>query len=308
MPACTNWSVSDAEIRCGYESSFATPPTDGYLINAANFAASASRDRAVRPILNSDAVNAKASVGGRTAGLSIDIQMGPETLGVFLYARHGAPTTTAVGSAWTSTTALSLNAPITVTTSATLMLKVTTAGTTGSTEPDLSSGYAAGDTFTGDGTVSYLVIPKLYKHIFTPSVLCQTPMTVEGKVATGEYIRVTGAKINNMTVNPQAAATNIVATVEFDAADAAPVATSFLSGTETDLTGDTNFLEHSMATYSGSQTMSVISWSVSEERPLSYRQTLNGSPNASHSFEGKYNPNGNVSLFGEATNTFAARS
>lgn len=307
MPACPFWSITDAEVRAGYESTPGTPPVDGYLFNAKAFNATVSRDKSPRPLLDGTAVNAKASAGARTASNSLEIPMQPSMLGIFLYSRHGAPTSSEVSDAtWGATTAYTLGQVIktTDTVAEDLSLKVTVAGTSGATEPDLTA-VSAGDTVT-DGTVTYLVIPRLWKHIFTPTTGCQTSMTLEAKVATNEYIRCTGSKINNKAVNPTADGTNLTATIDFDCFDADGTVTStFITGTETDLTGETEYLEHFQGTYSGSETMSLVNWSFSEEKPLTARQTLNGSPNASVIFEGKYNPNGSVTFFGEATDTQA---
>ena len=145
-----------------------------------------------------------------------------------------------------------------------------------------------------------------YTHTFTPVVGAQSSLTIEVKLATGEYIRATGCKIGNISVNPQAAATNLTAVIDVDGFDADGTQTSsFLSGTETDLTGETDFLDHFQASHTSGSTFTAVNWTFTEERPLSARQILNGSPNAAVVFEGKYQPGGSVTMFGETTNTQA---
>jgi hypothetical protein len=237
------YQIGDAEVRIGYEVTPGTSPANGYLINAKNFGINATRDSAVRPLLNANAVAGKASLGGRDASGTIEIPIQPSMFGVFLYARHGAPVTT--------------------------------------------------------GAVDF-------EHTFTPVVGAQTSLTIEVKLATGEYIRATGCKIGNYTINPTAGATNLTAVFDITGFDAdGTQSTSFLTGTETDLTGEADYLESFNASNTGGSAFTAFAWSFSEERPLSARQTLNGSPNASVIFEGKYQPNGVISMFGETTDTQA---
>jgi len=238
------YQISDAEVRIGIEATPGTPPTNGFLFNAKNFGINATRDSAVRALLNSDAVVAKASLGGRDASGTIEIPIQPIMFGQMILFRHGAPGTTGAG-------------------------------------PD-------------------------YVHTFTPTVAVQSSLTIEVKLATGEYIRATGCKFGNITVNPQAAATNLTAVFDIVGFDADGTQTSsFLSGTEVDLTSETDFLDHFQADYSGGSTFTPISWTFSEERPLSARHILNGSANAAVIFEGKYQPSGSVTTLGETTNTQA---
>lgn len=237
------YNITDAQVRIGFEATAGTSPANGYLINAKNFSINATRDSAVRALLNSNAVVAKASLGGRTASGSIEIPIQPKMFGWFMKARHGAP------------------------------------ATTGTTD---------------------------YTHTFTPVVGAQTSLTIEVKLATGEYIRATGCKIGNCSVNPTAASTNLTAVFDIEGFDAdGTKTTSFLTGTETDLTTETDFLDHFHAAHTSGSTFTAVNWTWSEERPLSARQVLNGSPNAAVIFEGKYNPNGSVTMFGETTNTQA---
>lgn len=145
-----------------------------------------------------------------------------------------------------------------------------------------------------------------YTHTFTPTVAAQSSLTIEVKLATGEYIRATGCKIGNISVNPAAASTNLTAVISIVGFDADGTQTaSFLSGTETDLTTETDFLDHFQASHTGGSAFTAINWTFNEERPLSARQILNGEPNAAVIFEGKYQPNGSVTMFGETTNTQA---
>ena len=60
------FSITDAEVRIGYEVTAGVSPTDGYLINSKTFGITTDRDTAVRALLNADAVVAKSSAGGRT--------------------------------------------------------------------------------------------------------------------------------------------------------------------------------------------------------------------------------------------------
>jgi len=237
------YKLSSAEVRVGYEATPGVSPVDGYLLNTKVFGITASRDSAVRALLNADAVVAKSSLGGRTVGGSIEIPVQPKMLGVFLYSLLGAPVTTGSGD---------------------------------------------------------------FEHTFTPTIADQTSLTIEVKLATGEYIRATGVKIGNMTVNPTAASTNLTVVFDLVGMDADGTQTSsFLSGTETDLTGETDFLDHFGAEYSGGSTFCPPSWTFNCERPLTARNCLDGTANASVIFEGKFQPNGSVSMFGETTNTQA---
>ncbi len=237
------YELAYAEVRIGIEGTPGTPPTDGYLVPVKNFSINATRDSAVRILLNAGAVVAKTSLGGRDASGTIEVPMQPILSGQMQYFRSGAPSTT-----------------------------------------------GAGD----------------YVHTFTPTTAVQSSLTIELKLATGEYILCTGCKFGNRTINPQAGATNLTEVYDVIGFDAdGTQTTSFLSGTEDDLTGETDYFEHFDATHTSGSTFVTTSWTVSEERPLSPVAILNGSPNAAVIFEGKWQPTGTVTTLGETTNTQA---
>lgn len=131
-----------------------------------------------------------------------------EQIGVLLKAILGNPTTAEYGAPWTAGMSINSGDYAIVSTSSTLMIKYISDGTTDSTnEPDLSSANV-GDTGT-DGTATYVVVEKLYSHIFgstvcTPSFCVQN--TLKDDCGSGSKIieRYNGckAKSANLSIAP----------------------------------------------------------------------------------------------------------
>jgi len=236
---------SDLELRVGYETSFGVAPTDGYLIGAESFDPTVTRETAARVLMDGSFVQGEESTGARTASGTLTIPLQSKALGVFLYARYGAPVTTGASP---------------------------------------------------------------YTHTFSPSATSGASMIIEMKNAAGEYTQAKGVKINSISITTDAGSATQNATINYTAQDTLEATSSFLTGSETDLTGVTNggsYLESFHGTYSSGSTLSILNFTVNEERALSYRNILNGSANAAVAFEGKHTPTGSVTVLGETTNTKA---
>jgi len=162
-------SPKPTKVVIGFETTAGADPTGGSLIpyhfTATEFGLTVNRGTKTDDVIGGDIDSGGEPYGTiNTVNGALTAPMYYEQFGLLLKMTMGVPVTAAAGTSWLATTAYLVDAIVQNTTNATLSMRVTVAGTSGATEPDISASVV-GDTVV-DGTVTYVVTAKMYTHTF----------------------------------------------------------------------------------------------------------------------------------------------
>jgi len=197
------------KVVVGFETTAGADPSGAglipYYFTATDFGIVVKRNTKTDDVIGGDIDSGGEPVGTfNDVGGSLTAPMYYEQMGIALKMIMGVPTTTDAGTAWAATTPYALDAIVQNTTSATLSMKVTTAGTSGATEPDISAANV-GDV-VNDGTVDYVVTAKMYKHTFNttkclPNLFAQSTLANACEGGTDLIDRFNGIKGGKLDIN-----------------------------------------------------------------------------------------------------------
>lgn len=221
---------------------YGIPDTTGFQVSFAP-TSSASTTQAINSssVISGSASPSQPFLGFKDGKVSFTVPVDNKAFSYWFKGFFGSPTTTNVGSGWAVSTAYALDDIVYTTTSTTLALKVTTAGTSdGTTEPDLSASSIGA--VINDGTVAYVVIRRDYKHTYKigtsiPSMFIE----IEHEDATGGLFYMTkGIGLNTLSFSLGGDG-ELLATIEGIAKDTTKATSTAVTTLITDVTDGIKF-------------------------------------------------------------------